>query len=433
MQSLGSEPSSHTETCFPIPSSSNSLNVFQRAKRALPRFQVPHVANYIWCVTFTAIGGFLFGFDTGSIGPITTMHTFQDRFAADPTHGITPTLQGLIVSSILITASLASVASGPLSDRISRTKTISMGAAVFAAGSAVTCSANGLPQLFAGRCLADATWIKLGVSAADAEKTEENAERSSVPRESVWKEAQQLWSKNVRARTVLGVFLMGMQQLSGIDGVLYYAPLLFTQAGLSGQQASFIASGVTGLVTVACTISVQFFADTWSRRVSMISGGSIIATCMLVIGTLYATNASDTDVGRWVIIVLIYVFVVGFSCTWAIVTRIIASEIQPMRTRAAATSLGQCMNWLINWIIAFSTPLFLAHSSSGPYFLFGACTLLTTFVCLAFQPETRGASLEEVDKAFEVSPWKAALNKRKQTRRRQSTEEGQVIALAEIR
>ncbi|TCD60582.1 hypothetical protein EIP91_009840 [Steccherinum ochraceum] len=204
---------------------------------------------------------------------------------------------------------------------------------------------------------ADASWVKLGVSTADAEKTEENAERQNVPRESVWKEARQMWNKKA----------------TGIDGVLYYAPLLFTQAGLPGQQASFIASGVTGLVNIACTIAVQFFADTWSRRTSMISGGSIIAACMLIIGTLYATSASDTAAGRWAIIVLIYIFVVAFSCTWAIVVRIIASEIQPTRTRAAATSFGQCMNWVINWIVAFTTPLFLAHSSSGPYFTFGAC------------------------------------------------------------
>lgn len=64
-------------------------------------------------------------------------------------------------------------------------------------------------------------------------------------------------------------------------------------------------------------------------------------------------------------------------------------------------------------MIAFSTPLFLAHSSSGPYFLFGACSLITTVACLVYLPETRGASLEEVDKAFEVSHWRSLLPKRR--------------------
>jgi len=202
--------------------------------------------------------------------------------------------------------------------------------------------------------------------------------------------------------------------------VLYYAPVLFSQAGLPGTEASFIASGVSGIVNVICTIGVQFFADTWGSRATMIGGGSVIASSMLIIGTLYATQASETQAGRWAIIVLLYIFVVGFSCSWAIVTRIICSEIQPMRTRAAATSLGQCMNWAVNWIIGFSTPLFLAHSSSGPYFLFGACSLLTTLVCLGFQPETRGSTLEEVAQAFEVSPWRSALLKLRKHRRRAS-------------
>lgn len=64
---------------------------------------------------------------------------------------------------------------------------------------------------------------------------------------------------------------------------------------------------------------------------------------------------------------------------------------------------------VINWIIAFTTPLFLAKSSSGPYFLFGACSLVTTLVCVAYQPETRGASLEDVDETFVQSPWKSLV------------------------
>ncbi|TCD60580.1 hypothetical protein EIP91_009838 [Steccherinum ochraceum] len=476
------------------------LNGLQRPRCVLSsqNFHFIRIPTYVWCATFTAIGGFLFGFDTGSIGPMTTMGTFQSQFASDSTGTITPTVHGLIVSSILITASISSAISGPLSDRISRTYTISLGAVVFAVGSALVCSARKLAQLFVGRCIAgvgeglflslvtvyaieispasvrgrmgsvlqlfitvgiacgyfvcygtsrfasslswrfpagmqavvacilaigapllphsprslrhvgraaeaDASWSTLGVNTAFDEKKEENAEWETVPRESFWKDALQMWNKRVRGRTARSLL---DEHAAGI----WYR--WRTLSGLPGQQASFIASGVTGLVNLACTIAAQFFSDTWSRRTSMISGGSIIATCMLVIGTLYATSASDTAAGRWAIIVLIYVFVVAYACTWAIVTRIIASEIQPTRTRAAATSFGQCMNWVVNWIIAFTTPLFLAHSSSGPYFTFGACTLLTTLVCVAFQPETRGASLEEVDKAFEVSPWKAALIRR---------------------
>ncbi|KAI0072032.1 hypothetical protein K474DRAFT_1629677 [Panus rudis PR-1116 ss-1] len=515
MDSPTAETPSSADPCFPAPVPQPPSASVRRSLLAYLKPREVHVPNYVWCTLFTALGGFIFGFDTGSIGPITVMPQFLSQFADNAQGTISPTVQGLLVSCILLTASLASVISGPISDRISRTRTIALGAVVFAAGSAIACSASTLVQMFVGRCLAGVgeglfmsavtvyaieiapassrgrlgsvvqllitigiasgyfvcygtsrtssslswrlplvmqcvtasvlaagcpflphsprwlrhvgrhdeavkAWEKLGVSAADAEKTDESAQRERENqarqeghgnRGSWLQEAKQLWTKDVRKRTFLGVFLMGMQNASGIDGVLYYAPVLFSQAGLPGTTASFIASGVSGLVNVICTLSVQFFADSWSRRASMIIGGAIISFSMLIIGSLYATAASDTAAGRWTIIALIYVFVIGFSCSWAITTRIIASEIQPMRTRAAATSLGQCANWAINWVIAFTTPLFLARSSSGPYFLFGACSLITTIVCILWQPETSGASLEEVDKAFEVSPWRSFVPK----------------------
>jgi MFS family permease len=86
---------------------------------------------------------------TGSIGPVTVMPQFKDAF--DP---ISPTLQGLIVSAILITASIASLVAGPLSDKISRTRTFALGGLIFAIGSMVECASFVLPMLIVGRCIA---------------------------------------------------------------------------------------------------------------------------------------------------------------------------------------------------------------------------------------------------------------------------------------
>jgi hypothetical protein len=67
---------------------------------------------------------------------------------------------------------------------------------------------------------------------------------------------------------------------------------------------------------------------------------------MLVMGSLYASNASETQAGKRTLIALIYLFIAAFISTWAVVIRVIASEIQPKRTRASATSLGQCFSWV---------------------------------------------------------------------------------------
>jgi hypothetical protein len=72
---------------------------------------------------------------------------------------------------------------------------------------------------------------------------------------------------------------------------------------------------------------------------------------------------------------------------------------------------------VMNWIVAFTTPIFLAKSSFGVYFLFGGATLMTVVVCIFWMPETRGKSLEEIDASF-----------RKKVGRREEIELGDDIA-----
>ncbi|KAF7352278.1 MFS sugar [Mycena venus] len=472
--------------------------------RAFKRSKIP---VYVWPTLFTAFGGFLWGFDTGSIGPIIVMPQFENQFGS-----VSPTVQGLLVSCMIATAALSAVFSGALSDRISRTYTISLGAFVYSVGCAIACSAKALPQFFIGRSIAgfgegifissitvyvmeisptskrgrtmttvqllntigvasgyftcfgsvkhtgSFSWrLPLGLQAvvamllaigtpffphsphwllsvgraADAEKAtltlglqlteirkEGEAASGTDTAKQTWKQqAKELWAKDVRFRTFFGLFLMGMQQACGIDAVLYvsdhylYAPVLFQQAGLSTTSASFLASGVSGIVMVVLTACSQFFQDKWARRTQMITGGSVIAGCMLLMGILYASDAAHTQAGGRTLIALIYIFIAAFISSWAVVIRVIASEIQPKRTRAPATSLAQCFGWAINWIIAFSTPLFLTRSTSGPYFMFGGCSLLTVLVCVVFQPETKGLTLEMLDQEFKETKLQSAVKK----------------------
>lgn len=229
-----------------------------------------------------------------------------------------------------------------------------------------------------------------------------------------------VFAKDARRPTALGVFMMSMMQLSGIDGVLYvshhivlgrpttpsnmlqYAPLLFQQAGLVSESSSFLASGLTGVVIFATTIPAVLLADRWSRRMSVIFGGFALAAIMIVIGGLYAADVvfSDRGAGRWIVVSFIFFFTFVYSATWAVTISIYATEVQPMKTRAAASSLGRSGNWVVNWIVAFTTPIFLAASSSGVYFMFGASCLVTATVCVLWMPETRGLSLEAIDKIF---------------------------------
>lgn len=263
------------------------------------------------------------------------------------------------------------------------------------------------------RSEAAAAWDILGVGNAEREKAEiqSGAEASAsqvhintVPTDSPATKSGFLdvFSQDVRTRTGLAVFMMGMQQLSGIDGVLYYAPLLFQQAGLGSSQAAFLASGVSAIVIFSVTVPALFLADKWGRRHSTIYGGIGISITMFLMGGLYASNAvhGSFGAGRWVVIVSIYIFAVIFSASWAVGIRIYAAEIQPQRTRASATSLAHGSNWVANYLVALATPILLARSSFAAYFLFGGCALLTAMVCAALMPETKGKSLDEIEDVF---------------------------------
>ncbi|KAL8728786.1 MAG: hypothetical protein Q9166_005164 [cf. Caloplaca sp. 2 TL-2023] len=216
-----------------------------------------------------------------------------------------------------------------------------------------------------------------------------------------------LWvfNQDNRKQAFLGMYLMGAMQFSGIDAVLYYAPTVFQQAGLSSTQSSFLASGLTGIVIFISTIPASFLSDKWGRRTSALWGAVTMAFCMILIGSIYASGSVDGDQGvaRWIVIVMIYLFTISYSVTWSVGFKLYASEIQPPATRAAASSLAQSANWVCNFIVALITPIFLDYSSFGVYYLFGFSIVFTGLVCAVYMPESRGKSLQAIHREFDQS------------------------------
>ncbi|KAJ5348491.1 uncharacterized protein N7506_001744 [Penicillium brevicompactum] len=257
--------------------------------------------------------------------------------------------------------------------------------------------------------LAEEAWEKLGVNSEEREKvqvnteiTELDSENEEGAKEDTRKKLLEIFEKGVRGRTLLAVFLMGMQQLSGIDGVLYYAPELFQKAGLASSEASFLASGVSAIVIFAVTVPGLIYADGWGRRSSIIYGGVGMGILMFLIGGLYAGEAvhQSTGAGRWVVIVCIYLYAALYSVSWGISVKVYSAEIQPQRTRASATTLSHSSNWVSNFLVALTTPVLLAKSSYGAYFLWGGCCVVTVIVSVIYMHETKGRTFVQIEEAF---------------------------------
>ncbi|KAI4868005.1 putative MFS sugar transporter [Hypoxylon rubiginosum] len=221
------------------------------------------------------------------------------------------------------------------------------------------------------------------------------------PSLSPWQSFSLLFRRGYRARTVLALFILGMVQLSGIDAVVYYAPILFQQAGLSSDNSSFLASGLSSILMLAISVPAFLLADKWGRRTSAISGGIILSSCMFLMGSLYAAGVVHPyGVARWLVIIAVFVFGLCYCSTWGIVGKVYANEIQPSHTRAAASCAAMGLCFGTNFVVAIVTPILLEASAFGAYFLFGGLSLGTVAVLAAYMPETRGRSLESIQEAF---------------------------------
>ncbi|CAO3683172.1 unnamed protein product [Rhizopus stolonifer] len=224
----------------------------------------------------------------------------------------------------------------------------------------------------------------------------------------------ELFKGTVLRRLILGVLIQVFQQFTGINSIMYYAPKIFIQAGISGTSASLIASGVNGVLNVFATIPAILFLDRLGRRMVLMSGAILMGTAMLLCGIVMAAtgrvyvnsdgeNAIDMSgnvSASYFCIVMIYIFVAGFAYSWGPVGWVYPAEIYPLAIRAKGTSVTTAANWLMNFVISLFVPVMLTTITWGTYIFFGCCCLVMATSVFFFFPETNGRSLEEMDLVF---------------------------------
>ncbi len=225
----------------------------------------------------------------------------------------------------------------------------------------------------------------------------------------------ELLKGTVRRRLVLGVVIQIFQQFTGINSIMYYAPVIFQQAGVGSTSASLIASGVNGVLNVLSTIIPIVFLDRLGRRVVLISGALVMGSAMLLCGIVMGATATvyeDVKSGEMKVdmsgnksasyfcIVMVYVFVAGFAYSWGPCGWVYPAEIYPLSIRAKGTSITTAANWLMNFIISLFVPIMLTTITWGTYIFFGCCCAVMAICVFLFYPETKGRSLEEMDLVF---------------------------------
>ncbi|KAK1541961.1 hypothetical protein CPAR01_05348 [Colletotrichum paranaense] len=213
-------------------------------------------------------------------------------------------------------------------------------------------------------------------------------------------------TKAMFKRVIVATVTMFFQQWTGINAnnqVLYYAPQIFSQLGLSQTTTSLLATGVVGVVMFIATIPAVLWIDRVGRKPVLSIGAIGMGTCHLIIAVILAKNIDRFDqqpAAGWAAVCMVWLFVVHFGYSWGPCAWIIIAEVWPLSTRPYGVSLGASSNWMNNFIVGQVTPDMLTSINYGTYILFGLLTYLGAAFIWFIVPETKRLSLEEMDLVF---------------------------------
>jgi len=206
----------------------------------------------------------------------------------------------------------------------------------------------------------------------------------------VWKN---LVTKDVRPVLIIGVFLAVFQQWCGINVIFNYAEEIFTAAGFSVTGMLFNVV-ITGTVNLVFTILAMRLVDNWGRRKLMLIGSSGLAMIYIFLGASYFFEWKGL-----VVLILVMTAIAAYAMTLAPITWVVLSEIFPNRLRGAAMALATTALWIACFILTYTFPILNnLLNASGTFWLYSFICLAGFIFILKKLPETKGKTLEEIEK-----------------------------------
>ncbi|KAK9082189.1 hypothetical protein Syun_031638 [Stephania yunnanensis] len=195
------------------------------------------------------------------------------------------------------------------------------------------------------------------------------------------------------------------QQLTGINVIMFYAPVLFQTLGF-GNDASLMSAVITGLVNVAATGVAFLVVDRYGRRPLFLEGGLQMLLSQVIIGSLIwkvfgvAGMASVSKGYAYGIVALICVYVAGFAWSWGPLGWLVPSEIFPLEIRSTGQAINATINMLMTFVIGQVFLSLLCATKFGLFFIFAFFVLSMTLFVAFFLPETKGIPIEDMSKVW---------------------------------
>jgi SP family arabinose:H+ symporter-like MFS transporter len=195
----------------------------------------------------------------------------------------------------------------------------------------------------------------------------------------------------------LAVSIAMFNQLSGINAILYYLNQIFAQAGFNKVSSDLqaVAIGATNLIF---TVVAMTMIDRVGRKKLLLTGAVGTTLCLAGVSYVFLSHSHE----NWLVWLLV-AYIAFFAFSQGAVIWVYIGEVFPNRVRAAGQSLGSFTHWVMAGIISLGFPAVAAKSGGYPFVFFSVMMALQFSVVLLWYPETKGITLEEMQKKLGIA------------------------------
>jgi MFS transporter, SP family, major inositol transporter len=211
-----------------------------------------------------------------------------------------------------------------------------------------------------------------------------------------WKDLQVPWLRRI---FFVGVGLAVIQQITGVNSIMYYGTQILADAGF-GREAALSANIANGVISVLATFAGIWLLGKVGRRRMLITGQIGTTTALLLIG-LFSLVLPE-GIGRgYVILALTVTFLAFQQGAISPVTWLMLSEIFPLKLRGLGMGASAFVLWIVNFLIGFGFPQLLAAIGiSNTFFVFVVLGVAAILFAVKYVPETKDKSLEDLEHYF---------------------------------
>jgi len=206
---------------------------------------------------------------------------------------------------------------------------------------------------------------------------------------------RELFTGRFQKAVWVGIFLAVFSQIQGINAIMYYAPEIFKAVG-AGTEAAFQQTVIIGLINLLFTFVAIYWVDRRGRKSLLLLGGAGMAISLLMVGCSFYFGWTGYG-----LLLFILLYIGSFAASYGPVTWVVISEIFPIKMRGVAMSVATFALWVAVNLVTQMFPIMLEKvGPAGTFWIFGAMALLSFAFVWTRVPETKGRTLEEIEKSW---------------------------------